>query len=481
MRHTLIRSAILLGLVTCNCAVNPVTGKRELALLTESQEISMGRQADPQIVAEYGLYDDAKVQAYVNEVGQKMARLSHRPSLEFTFRVVDSPILNAFALPGGYVYITRGILAHMNNEAELAMVVGHEIGHVTARHGVSQQSRAQIANLGLGLGSVFSQTVAKYGQAAAQATGLLFMKYGRDDERESDRLGVEYSLKAGYDAAAGCKFFEVLDRQSAESGQSLPNWMSTHPAPADRVETTRQLAATQKPQFPSATTVAEDRHKRLLEGMVFGEDPRQGFFENGVFKHPALRFQLVMPRGWKTANTPNALQALEPQERAVFQMTLAPGSGVTPQQHVAKLAQGAQASVTQGRAERVHGANAYLATLVVQAQDGTQVPIFLGCVQRQAGGSIYQFVGQAAAGAYDGFVDDFANAVRSLDTLTDPKALNVEPNRVAVQSITAATTVSRAAAGAPVPANTIAMLNNLAPDAALPRGFQLKLVRAGRK
>jgi len=481
MRKTLIRSAILAGLVACSCAINPVTGKRELALLSESQEISMGREADPQIVAEYGLYDDPKIQAYVNEVGQKMARLSHRADLEFTFRVLDSPILNAFALPGGYVYITRGILAHMNNEAELAMVVGHEIGHVTARHGVSQQSRAQVANLGLGLGSVFSETLAKYGQAAQQATGLLFLKYGRDDERQSDELGVAYSLKAGYDATAGCKFFEVLDRQSAESGQSLPNWMSTHPAPADRVATTRQLAATQRPQFPGATTVAEDRHKRMLEGMVFGDDPRQGFFHNGVFKHPALRFQLAMPRGWKTANTPNALQALEPQERAMLQMTLASSQGVTPAQHAARVAQGAQGTLAQAGAERVHGADAYLATLVVQAEDGSQMPVFLGLVQRQPGGAIYQFVGQAVPGAYDGFVDEFTTAVRSLDTLTDSNALNVVPNRVAVQSITAATTLSRAAAGAPVPVNAIALLNNLASDAALARGFQLKLVRAGRK
>jgi len=472
-----IRRLILLGLVACSCAVNPVTGKRELALLTESQEISLGREADPQIVAEYGLYEDPKIQAYVNEVGQKMARLSHRPNLEFTFRVLDSPILNAFALPGGYIYITRGILAHMNNEAELAMVVGHEIGHVTARHGVSQQSRAQVASLGLGLGSVFSETVARYGQVAQQATGMLFLKYGRDDERQSDELGVEYSLKAGYDAAAGCKFFEVLDRQSAESGQSLPNWMSTHPAPAERVSTTRQLAATRKPQFPGATAVAEDRHKRLLEGMVFGDDPRQGFFEDGIFKHPALRFQVVMPRGWRTANTPNALQALESQERALLQLTLAPGQGVTPAQHTARVAQGAQATIAQARAERIHGAEAYLATLVVAAQDAGQVPVFFGAVQRQAGGSIYQFVGQAAAGAYDGFVDEFTVTVRSLDTLTDPKALNVEPDRVAVLSITAPTTVSRAAANAPVPAATIALLNNLAPDAPLARGFQLKTVR----
>ena len=476
-----VRITILAGLVACSCAVNPVTGKRELSLLSESQEASLGQEADPQIVAEYGLYDDPKVQAYVNEVGQKMARLSHRPNLEFTFRVLDSPILNAFALPGGYIYITRGILAHMNNEAELAMVMGHEIGHVTARHGASQQTRAQVATIGLGVGSVLSETVAKYGQTAQQATALLFMKFGRDDERQSDQLGVEYSMKAGYDATAGCKFFEVLDRQSAESGQSMPSWMSTHPAPAERVGTTRELAAKQRPQFPAATTVAEERHKRILEGMVFGDDPRQGFFQDGVFKHPALRFQLTMPRGWKTANSPSALQALEPQERALLQLRLVPSEGMTPAQYAARLAQTAQGTLGQGRSELVHGEEAFLATVILQAEDGRQEPIFLGCVQREKNGDIYRFVGQAAAGAYEGFMDEFAGAVRSLDTLTDPAALNVQPDRVVVQSITAPTTLSRAAANAPVPVNAIALLNNLAPDAALARGFQLKLVRGGRK
>ena len=158
------------------CTTNPVTGKRELNLLSESQEIALGRDSDPQIVATYGLYDDARLAAYVDSVGQRLAAVSHRPDLKFTFRVLDSPVINAFALPGGYIYVTRGILAHMNDEADLAIVLGHEIGHVTARHGASQYSRSTLASLGLGLGSVLSTQVARFSPLAESALGLLFFK-----------------------------------------------------------------------------------------------------------------------------------------------------------------------------------------------------------------------------------------------------------------------------------------------------------------
>ena len=198
-----------------SCAVNPVTGKTELMLLSESDEIQLGQQSDKEVVAQYGLYDDAQLQSYIDQLGQKMVKISHRPNLSFSFRLLDSPVINAFAVPGGFVYITRGILAYLNNEAEFAGVLGHEIGHVTARHSAKQYTKAQFAQLGLGVGSILSEDFAKYSGLAQVGVGLLFLRFSRDAERQSDDLGVEYSTKVGYDAREMGNFFHTLDQMPA--------------------------------------------------------------------------------------------------------------------------------------------------------------------------------------------------------------------------------------------------------------------------
>jgi predicted Zn-dependent protease len=476
-RSKLAGAAAVAALLAAACAVNPVTGRRQIALVTESQEIAMGAEADPQITAEFGLYDDAKLAAYVDAVGQKLARVSHRPHLQFHFRVLDSPVINAFALPGGYIYVTRGILAHMNNEAELAMVLGHEIGHVTARHGVEQHARQTLFGAGLGLGSLLAPGFARWSQAIQQGLGLLFLKYGRDDENQADDLGVGYSLAAGYDAEAGARFFEVLDRQSQESGQSLPGWLSTHPAPADRVQHTRGLAQQRHPQHPDAKRVAEADHKGRIDAVVFGEDPRQGFTDGHVFKHPQLRFQIDLPHGWQVQNTPSAVLAGSPDERAVLQLTLEK-SDLTPSDYTARLAQQAGAQVVEDAAERIGGAPGHVAVLRVPAEGGGTVDVMLGCVRRDAG--LFRLVGQTAPGAFAAHRDAFLGTIRSLRSLDDPAALRIEPNRVEVETLRSGTTLARAVERAgtlPVQAGTIALLNNLRPDSQLAAGFRLKLVR----
>ena len=229
------RSALLLVmlLIISACAVDYVTGKRTFNLISEQQEIQIGREADPSIIAQYGLYEDEKLAAYVNDIGQKIAAISHRSNLKYTFRVVDSPIVNAFALPGGWVYFTRGILAHFNSEEELAGVMGHEIGHVVARHGAEQMSKAQLAGIGLAGMSAVSPEFAQFGKLAEAGVGLLFLKFGRNQESESDKLGVEYSTKLGYDAHKMANFFRTIARLSQSHGGGLPNFLSTHPNPVD--------------------------------------------------------------------------------------------------------------------------------------------------------------------------------------------------------------------------------------------------------
>jgi predicted Zn-dependent protease len=244
MKNFLIIAAFSLTSVFINsCARNPVTGKRQLVTISEEQEIAMGREADPQIVAAYGLYEDSSLQRFITEKGRQMAAISHRPNLNYEFKIVDSDVLNAFAVPGGYVYFTRGIMAHFNNEAEFAGVLGHEIGHITARHSVIQQRNAMLGQFGLIATMVIKPELAQFAESAAQGLGLLFLKFGRDAERESDRLGVEYSSKIQYDAMQMAGFFNTLERKAAESGANeLPSFLSTHPNPGDRNTTVAQLA-----------------------------------------------------------------------------------------------------------------------------------------------------------------------------------------------------------------------------------------------
>jgi len=287
-----------------SCATNPVTGNRELAFISESQEISMGQQADQSILAQYGEYDNPELKALVEDIGQRMVPISHRPSLDFHFRLLDDSIVNAFALPGGYVYITRGILAYLNDEAGLAGVMGHEIGHVTARHSVQQYTQQTLFGTGMLLGAILSPGLAEYMQIAGAGAQMLLLKNGRDDESQSDRLGVEYATKIGYDTNGMAEFFTTLDRLTGGPEGRLPEWNSTHPDPGGRYTnvkalTTRWQSQVGRPPYERR----REEFLKMIDGIVFGDDPRNGYLEGQRFYHPELAFEFPVPRGWKIQNT----------------------------------------------------------------------------------------------------------------------------------------------------------------------------------
>jgi predicted Zn-dependent protease len=299
-------AAWMLGI---GCAVNPATGKRQISLVSSGREEQMGREADPAIQAEYGLYGDEAMQRYVDGIGQRIARVSHLPNLTWHFRVLDSPIVNAFALPGGYIYITRGILAYVGSEAQLAGILGHEVAHVTARHTAQQITQQQIAGIGLIAGAIFVDAFRPYSGLAQQGMGLLFLKYGRDHETQADELGVQYAVKAGYDPRAIPATYATLKRISERTGSSLPNFLSTHPDPGGREINTMQLAQAAVGGAPKGLVTGEAEYRERIDGLVFGSDPRQGYFEGNRFYHPDLRFQLIFPDGWQTDNQPSAVVA----------------------------------------------------------------------------------------------------------------------------------------------------------------------------
>src|SRR2546423_1096942 len=233
--------ALLAALGALGCATNPATGARQFMLVSESQEIAMGRDYDKQVVASIGLYADSALQRYIQQFGMRLAATSERPNLPWTFHVVDDPVVNAFALPGGFIYVTRGILAHLNSEAGLAGVVGHEIGHVTARHSASQMTKQQLAQVGLVVGSIASSEFGRYAGLASQALGVLFLKYSRDNERQADDLGLRYMRRVNYDPREMPHVFEMLTRVSqTQGGGRVPEWLAPHPRPQNRGARTRQ-------------------------------------------------------------------------------------------------------------------------------------------------------------------------------------------------------------------------------------------------
>jgi predicted Zn-dependent protease len=242
----------------------------------------MGREADEEIVASVGLYDDPLLQDYVQDLGMEIAAASERPGLPWSFKLLDDPSVNAFALPGGYVYVTRGLMTHLDSEAELAATIGHEVGHVTARHGVNQMSKQILASVGLEVAAILDDDIADWAFAGHVGLGLLFLQHGRDDERQADDLGLRYAMRAGYDPRQMSELFGVLEAVSKVEGVGrLPSWLSTHPDPGARrkrvEEQVAQMEAKLEGDF-SNTRIERDSYLERLDGMVFG-DGQEGNME----------------------------------------------------------------------------------------------------------------------------------------------------------------------------------------------------------
>ncbi len=271
-------------LLVSGCAVNPATGQRQFSLISESREIAMGREADRSISVSLGLYGSEELQEFVRGLGNELAQVSERPRLPWSFKVVDDPTVNAFALPGGFIYVTRGILAHLNSEAELAGVLGHEIGHVTARHSVSQMSRQQLQQIGLGVGMAVSSDLRRVGDVLAGGLQLLDLKYSRGDESQSDELGMRYMTRAGYDPNALKGVFQTLGLVSGGSGR-VPEWRATHPEPENREAKITELIAATGEDY-SRYRVDRDSFLHRLEGLVYGNDPREGYFRRRSLQAP---------------------------------------------------------------------------------------------------------------------------------------------------------------------------------------------------
>lgn len=438
-----IISIIIVSLIVwaISCAVNPVTGKREFMLLTENNEIALGQQTDQQVIETYGIYNDPELNNYITAIGTKMGKLTHRPHLNYSFKVLDTPVINAFAVPGGYVYFTRGILAYLNNEAEFAGVMAHELGHITARHSAVQYSRATLAQLGLGVGAMLSETVRKYAGIAQFGVGMMFLRFSRDNERQADALGVEYSSKSGYDSNNMANFFVTLERLNpGEDRSGLPGWFSTHPNPPDRVNAIKK--DTQKWQAKinlQQYAVNRDNFLTKVDGITFGEDPRQGYVEGNTFYHPTLRIQFAVPSGWMLNNTPSQVQMYTQQQDAIMLFSMA--SEASPSAAASSFVTNSQAVVKSNEAIKVNNLPAQRVISDITSEQGT---ISLASYFIQKDNKIYVFHGYTSQAQFNNYYSTFNQSTGQFKTLTDASKINVKPDKLAVKKAPRAGTLRAA-------------------------------------
>ena len=481
LRTPRIAAALVGLLVLSGCGTtntNFITGESQRGAYTWAQEVQLGREADGQIVAQYGVYDDAGLTNYVNRIADDVLQTSAYTdagtpaevrNTPFTFRVLDSPVVNAFALPGGFVYVTRGLLSYLENEAQLAVVLGHEVGHVLGRHSSERAARQQLGQLGL-LGAAVLGTVVGGGQVGqgildygGAGTQLLFLRYGRDAEREADQAGVAYAEFAGYDAAPAARFFVSLERLSNQGGGSLPGFLSTHPDPAERAQTIPQLAA----QY-NGTSLNEAEYLRAIDGIVLGEDPRQGFTEGNTFYHPDLRFKFDYPQGWQLQNSAAAVIIVAPNNQGGIKFTLSSQSSAAAAAQALRSQQGV--TVQTQRSTRIGGSPAVEVSGSAQQQNGA-VRFQAAFIER--GGRVYEFLGIGSLSS------QFDRTFRSFSGLSDSRYLNRQPVRLELVRATGGRSFASYLSGRPTPAGMseeeLAIMNEVRLSDTIPSGTMLKL------
>jgi predicted Zn-dependent protease len=477
---TALFTALAVTLVAC--ATNPATGDKEFSLMSEAQEVQLGQEMDGQVKREMGAYNDAELQRYVSQVGQRLARASERPNLPWQFSVIDEPAVNAFALPGGYIYITRGILAFLHDEEQMAGVLGHEIGHVTARHSAQQYTKATSAGLGLTLLSIFVPEARPLQGAAETALGVLFLKYGRDDELQADRLGAQYTAKTGWDPRGVAGMLRTLERLDVASGsrKGVPNWLSTHPAPGDRVQ--QVLAFIEQNPVAAGTSgrsAGVTEYQRRIDGIIFGDSPSDGIVRGNEFLHPDLRLAMTFPKGWEIRNSPQQVVAKAPDRENYMLLQLIPNPSGSIQQIAQATMTNAGFRQIEGERATLNGLDAYVGTYQGSMEGlGNVVSVAAHIVHDR---NVYMFAGLAPPNQFQAVQSQFAGSIRSFRELSRSQAASIRPNRVDVYTVRAGETwqaISERGGGLVKPA-TLAIMNNYEPNQPPRAGDRIKIVVEG--
>ena len=475
-RSLALALAVSIGLASC--ATNPATGERQLMLMSEAEEIALGRQYDAQVREQMGVYDDPALQRYVDAIGQRLAKSSHRPTLPWTFAVVDEPAINAFALPGGFIYLTRGILPFLQNEAELAAVLGHEIGHVDARHSAAAASRQLAAGGGLAILGIFVPETRPFQEVAGAAFGLLFLKHGREAELESDRLGVGYAVANGWAPTGMPGMLNTLQRLDEANGsrRGVPNWMLTHPPASDRVARLEDVVAAARSS--GATTTNQAALDQRLDGIVFGDSREKGIVRGNEFFHPVLGFALAFPPGWEIMNTNEQVTAVENENANVgLILQLAKGAGSVEQTARTRMNAAGFRELNGGR-ETINGLPAYVGTYQ-GASNGTTIVVRAAHIQ--AGNRTYLLAGLATPNDFNRVDDAFDRSILSFRPLRGAEADRIQPNRVDLYTVRGGDSWDSIAAraGNVVKPDTLAIMNGSSPASPPRAGERIRVVVGG--
>jgi predicted Zn-dependent protease len=476
---TAFASPIAALLVLAACATNPVTGKRELSLMSEAQEIQLGREMDVQVRHEMGLYEDAALQRYVETIGMRLARASERPNLPWHFAIVDEPAINAFALPGGYIYLTRGILPFLDDEAELAGVLGHEIGHVTARHAAQQYTKATTAGLGVTLLSIFVPEARPFQNITETALGVMFLKHGRDDELQADELGVKYTASTGWDPHGVAGMLRTLGRLDEASGtrRGVPNWLMTHPAPADRVQKVQAAVAKSPAPVGTSGVVHEADFLRRIDGIIYGDSPSEGIVRGNAFLHRDLRLALHFPQGWEIHNTKTHVLAKAPERDNFMLLQLVQN----PQGSIETIARGGMANAgfrqIAGERATINGLDAYVGTYQGALEGlGNVVTVAAHIVHDR---NVYVYAGIAPPNQFEAVRRQFVSSIGTFRSLSRAEAEDIRPNRIDLYTVRTGDTwesIARRSGESAIKPSTLAIMNNHDPGQQPRAGERIKIV-----
>ena len=473
-------------LLISSCAVNPVTGKQDLVLLSESDEIALGRNTNLEVLKQYSVYEDPALQKYVRDVGTKLAAKSHRNNLIYRFTVLDSKEVNAFALPGGYIYITRGLMAYLNSEAELAAVLGHEIGHVTARHSVRQYSARQLANIGVVLGSLFLPGMVPATDQLAQFFGEALLRgYGREHELEADRLGADYLARNNYnpramlDVIGVLKNQEIFEKEQARSEGRKPRIyhgvFSTHPDNDTRLQEVIETAQT---LTDAGTTnfVGHEEYMSLIDNLIFGDSPQDGILRGRNFFHEELGFSINFPHKWTVTNRPDRILITAPGGNALIQISAEDiNKKITPRNFM--IQRMGLNNLDNESSLKINGFDAHTGISVINNSQGSR-PIRFTVIYFEQRAYIVAGMTKAANDLvkYDKAILDTA---KSFHALTDNEKILAKPLRLKVVQANNTTRFSTLATQSPLERHAesqLRLLNAKYPDGEPQKGTLIKVI-----
>jgi len=485
VRLALLAAAATAGLT--GCSSNPVTGTPDLVFQSEAGEIQKSKEVHPMLLQQFGgQYDDQQIAQYVNEVGQRAAKASQRPELTYTFTVLDSEEINAFTTGGGYVYITRGIMNYLNNEAELEAVLGHEIGHVCARHPVRQQSKSTLAGIGAAAVGIFTGSADLAG-LANYAGAALVSGYGRDQELEADRLGAEYLVKTGYspqhmvDVVRLLKNQELVEIQRAREENRKPHVyhgvFASHPDNDSRLHEVVAAAGKLKGGAADPRDPERDKYLKTIEGLPVGTSRAQGVLKGNRFYHANLGLTMVFPSGWHVENQANRLIAVSPNKDSMIQMqTQAPPPNTGPREFLSRML--AQYSAGQAEPLEVNGLQGYTTIVRSARTDFGVVPARFAVIYYNNLAYVFAAATKGSAGTPS--ADPlFMSTIKTFRRLKQNEFTAAEPYKIKVIRADENTRMANLAKQSPLPKyaeQQLRLLNDLYPDKEPKPGQLIKIV-----